>query len=322
MVDVKAVAKPKPSILESVALEGVAAPARDVLPGNTGSRPAGASRASQLLVRGKADPRRHMLETVIGGVDQRQRILETDLTPWRMICSLEMHSPNGGSAVGTGWLVGPRTIITAGHCVFSHMFFGGWADRIVVRPGRNGDEEPFGAVESRRFGATDRWVEAEEADFDIGVIHLDQSIGDELGWFAVATQGPDELVDAQINISGYPADRGRGREQYFHANNVLRVSDRRVFYDVDTAGGQSGAPVWVYADDSPDAEPIVVAIHAYGVGGTPRSFGITANSAPRIIPEVHDLIRGWIEEDRVDEPAGDEPSPPHDKPKPTGNYRS
>ena len=42
---------------------------------------------------------------------------------------------------------------------------------------------------------------------------------------------------------------------------------------------------------------MAVGIHAYGIGGTPGSLGITANSAPRIIPEVFDTISGWIEQD-------------------------
>jgi V8-like Glu-specific endopeptidase len=76
---------------------------------------------------------------------------------------------------------------------------------------------------------------------------------------------------------------------------VLQVSDRRIFYDVDTFGGQSGAPVWI--QDTTEADPVAVGVHAYGIGGTPGSLGISANSAPRIIPEVFDTISGWIEQD-------------------------
>ena len=73
---------------------------------------------------------------------------------------------------------------------------------------------------------------------------------------------------------------------------MLRSSARRVFYDVDTYGGQSGSPVWHQA--SSEAEPVAIAIHAYGVGGTPGSWGIKANSGPRLIPEVVQLIKEWL----------------------------
>jgi V8-like Glu-specific endopeptidase len=96
-------------------------------------------------------------------------------------------------------------------------------------------------------------------------------------------------------VAGYPADRGAGVEQYHGRNRILRVSDRRLFYEVDTYGGQSGAPVWIHEND--DATPLAVGVHAYGIGGTPTNFGITANSAPRIIPEVLDKLTEWVERD-------------------------
>lgn len=297
MIQLKTVHKPI-AAMESAETGAIA---RQTTEGGYGTEGAAASRAAKhLLVRGKSGPLRpriSALESVIG-LDQRQRIFETDLDPWRMICSLNMFAGLSG-AIGTGWLVGPRTLLTAGHCVFSNTFFGGWADRIEIRAGRNGDEEPFAVVQSRRFSSVDRWVHSEDPDFDIGAIHLEEPLGDEVGWFAVGALPTDQLESFLVNISGYPGDRGNGREQYFHANRILRVTERRLFYDVDTFGGQSGAPVWIYEDEG--APPLAVGIHAYGTGGTPTSFGITANSAPRIIPEVLEQIKQWIAED---EPSG------------------
>ena len=71
---------------------------------------------------------------------------------------------------------------------------------------------------------------------------------------------------------------------------IVRVSERRIFYETDTYGGQSGAPVWIH--EMEQSPPLAVGVHAYGVGGTPADLGITANSAPRIIPEVLDRLTG------------------------------
>ncbi len=255
----------------------------------------------KLVVTGKGGPINRWsegfsgaLETVIGE-DMRERILETDLQPWRMICALRMYSENGGGAIGTGWLAGPRTIITAGHCVHHAGFFGGWADRIKVSAGRDSSEFPFGTQTASRFSSIDKWVEDADPDFDIGCIHLEEPLGDTVGWFSIASMAAHELESYMVNISGYPGDRGNGTEQYFHKNRILNVGDRRIFYDVDTAGGQSGAPVWIH--ENTGAPPIAVGIHAYGTGGTPFDLGITANSAPRIIPEVFDQITSWINDD-------------------------
>lgn len=292
---------PKPKSARS-RFESAGSEPRKTRSGDAGKSVDEQSRAAkQLIVHGKREEplKRSIvstgsaLESVIG-VDERVRILETDLPPWRMICALRMRGTTGGAAIGTGWLVGPRTVITAGHCVYSNHFFGGWADTIEVTPGRNGDLTPFGSFTTNRMSTVSAWAHDENPDFDYGAIHLDEPIGDTTGWFAVGALPARELAEHMVNVSGYPGDRGNGREQYFHANRILRVTDRRLFYDVDTFGGQSGAPAWIQPSGSD--VPMAVGIHAYGTGGTPSAFGITANSAPRIIPEVLKLIEQWIEE--------------------------
>jgi len=291
MVELKSVSNPPASALEA------ATASRSTTSGSPGPPSEPSRSALHLLGKGRSAPlprRRSGLESVLGQ-DDRVRILDTELPPWRMICALEMRGSSGAGAIGTGWLVGPKTVLTAGHCVHSGRFFGGWAREIAVSPGRNGTAFPCGTATSTRFASLDAWVEREDPDFDVGCIHLDQPLGERLGWFALGALPPKDLEGYLVNVSGYPVDRGGGTEQYHHRNRVLRVSDRRLFYDVDTYGGQSGAPVWIH--ESPDAPPLVVGIHAYGVSGTPPAYHLEANSAPRIIPEVLDRIRAWVKED-------------------------
>lgn len=297
MPELTSVQKPR----QARAFESARPEPRKTRGGNVGHASDEASRAAQqLIVHGKREEpiERKIVtggpfESVIAA-DDRTRILETDLTPWRMICALRMRGPTGGAAIGTGWFVSPRTIVTAGHCVYSDHFFGGWAETVEVTPGRNDSQAPFGRFTTTRLSTVDRWKEKEDPDFDYGCIHLDEPIGETTGWFSIGALPARELTEHMINVSGYPGDRGHGREQYFHANRILRVTDRRLFYDVDTFGGQSGAPAWIQPSGSD--EPMVVGIHAYGVGGTPGRFNILANSAPRIIPEVLEVIEAWVEE--------------------------
>ena len=273
---------------------------RDVIEGTLGqdgnAEPSPA--AKHFLVRGKSagplkKPADTFIETIIGH-DDRARILETTKQPWRMICSLDIEAPFG-NFFGTGWLVGPKTVLTAGHCVYDAVQMGGWARKIRLSPGRNGDEKPFDSVESEKFTSIDTWLSTQNPDFDVGCIHLDTAIGLTTGWFSIGALPDADLQDALVNISGYPADKSDGAEQWFDANRVLRVGPRRIFYDVDTYGGQSGAPVWIYEKGS--NQPLAVAIHAYGTSGTPEEFRITANSAPRILPDLLQQIRTWIDAD-------------------------
>ncbi|MBL7255719.1 trypsin-like serine peptidase [Paractinoplanes lichenicola] len=297
----RSVSKPETPVVA----EEAAVVAPEPTAGSTGSEPDERSRSAAVLVgKGKSAPIRRAAVTTesVIGPDERVRIFDTHLSPWRMICSLRLTGPTGAGAIGTGWFIGPRTVLTAGHCVFSSHFFGGWASQIQVVPGRNGPGDsavstPFGRVTSTRFSAIDRWVAGENADYDIGCIHLaeDQDLGNTVGWFSLAAPPAEDLAGFLLNISGYPGDRGAGQEQYFARNRVLRVTERRVFYEVDTFGGQSGAPVWIHEDEN--APPRAIGVHAYGTGGTPADFDITANSAPRITPEVLEIVTEWVQQD-------------------------
>jgi glutamyl endopeptidase len=283
--------KPRRAATESAAV----APQPKIEKGSSGQADPAASRAEQFLVRGKSNrslrARRSPLESILTDADRRKQILETDLAPWRMICSLEITGQQGQEIVGTGWFVGPRTLITAGHCVFDPEELGGWARQITVSPGRNGDTRPFSSVVSKSFSTTKDWLDDLEADFDYAAIHLDTDLATNIGSFGVAVLPDADFTNLLLNVSGYPVQPGNGRDQYFHANRVKAVTPRRIFYDIDTMGGQSGAPVWAYLDGSPD--PVVVGIHAYGVGGTPVDLHVRANSGPRIIADVLETIQGW-----------------------------
>ena len=254
--------------------------------------------ASKRLVVGRTDKPIQpsggiRLESIIG-LDERTRILDTEDAPWRMICALAIEGA-WGDFVGTGWFVGPSTVITAGHCVFEPNQMGGWAKKIVLRPGADGMEEPFGAIAATRFESTDRWIQNQEEDFDIGVIHLDKPIGAEHGWFSVASFPDADLEGYMVNVSGYPGDKG-GREQWWARNRIRGLTPRRIYYDVDTMGGQSGAPAFIIEKEG--APPKVIGIHAYGTGGSkPSTINEEVNSAPRIIPEIVDLIQRWIDAD-------------------------
>ncbi|UIE38401.1 trypsin-like serine peptidase [Leptodesmis sichuanensis] len=232
-------------------------------------------------------------ETLIGA-DNRVRILDSETLPWRMICSLEIRGVTG-SGIGTGWFAGPKTIITAGHCVF-HPNLGGWAKEIKIAPGRYGAEFPFPKdttiprpLASQKFEALKGWTEDLNTDFDYAVIHLNQPIGNETGWFSIAVQDDATLKGLLVNVAGYPGDRDFGRYQYFASSKIDKVLPTRFFYEADTYGGQSGGPVWF--QDGTD-QPVVIGVHSYGVGGS-----FTLNSATRINADVFQVLKGWIDAD-------------------------
>ena len=225
------------------------------------------------------------LEAVIGN-DDRVKVDRSLLSgnPWRQICSLKIQSKSNQFYVGTAWFIGPKTLATAGHCVFMQND-GGWAKSIEVVPARFGSDSPFGKPKSTRFSSVDGWVEQGSRDFDYGVIHLDDDEpGQKVGNFEVQSF-PDPLFNNLIlKVSGYPADLERAQFQYFHERPIQRLTETRLFYDIDTFGGQSGSPIW---QDTEELGLVAVGIHTTG--------GVSSNSGTRINDHVIDNLISWVE---------------------------
>ena len=221
------------------------------------------------------------LNEVIIGTDDRVRVNPTTAFPWRAICSLRITAANNSRWIGTGWLVAPRTIITAGHCVFMHDQ-GGWAKNIEVIPGLNDAARPFGSYQSGNLRSVTGWTASKNRDFDYGAIILPANSrpGDRTGYFGFGVKTDAYLMSSILNLSGYPGDKG-GAQQWFMALRAKSVSSRVIKYDIDTMGGQSGAPVWVKVGDTRTC----VGIHTNG--------SLSGNSATRIVQPVFNNLLAW-----------------------------
>jgi V8-like Glu-specific endopeptidase len=224
-----------------------------------------------------------VIEVVIGP-DDRVQINNTKAVPWQWICSLLMTAGDGSRWIGTGWLIGPRTVITAGHCVFMREH-GGWVREIQVMPGRNAADSSLGNVVANQFRSVRGWVEGQKRICDYGAIILPESspFGTQLGTFGYAMPADSVLAGLLVNISGYPGDKPPGT-QWYHSRTLTSVTPRTLVYDVDTAGGQSGAPVWWRQGD----KRYVVGIHTNGA--------TSGNSATRIVQAVHQNLTAWRDE--------------------------
>lgn len=227
-----------------------------------------------------------VLEVVIGN-DDRVRVGDglLRINPWRQICALRIRAQTGKMFVGTGWFIGPRTIATAGHCVFMQKERG-WAESIEIIPAKAGRSEPFGRAQSQHFASVDGWVDGSERDFDYGVIFVsDSTLGTRLGNFEVRALADGDLQGTQAKISGYPADLERAEFQYFHERPMIAVTPSRLTYDIDTFGGQSGSPIW---QDTEEGGLVAVGIHTTG--------GASSNSGTRIGEPVLDNLILWTKE--------------------------
>lgn len=222
----------------------------------------------------------NQLEIVLGD-DDRTLVDQVTVSPWKKIAALRIHAKNGRTYVGTGWFIGPTVLATAGHCVFLHDA-GGWPDKIEVIAELDGTHHPFEIATADKFESSDGWVNDRNSDVDYGAIILNKPISDSIGFFAFGVADDDQLKSNVVNISGYPADRDGATRQYFHFRNITRASSRRVYYEIDTYGGQSGAPVFMNLGEG---RRVAVAVHTNGSS--------TSNYGTRIIEEVFKNLQTW-----------------------------
>jgi len=165
-----------------------------------------------------AHPDRRSLETPIGD-DDRTPIEDTTEIPYRRICQINYKTPRPGSSRrspkrGTGWLIGPRLLLTAGHVILDIVNKGepeNLSSGFVIAPGRNGkgddaEAAPYGLYRAARLSAHPRWLAECDPDYDIGCIHLDRAVPGRVGHWGFAAFDDAALVGAEVNIAGYPVE--------------------------------------------------------------------------------------------------------------------
>lgn len=226
-----------------------------------------------------------VLETV-HGPDNRLKVEDTDKYPYRVNASLLITARDGSQWIGTGWFISNRTLITAGHCVYIKNSGvpnrDGWVKTMEVMPGRNGENLPYGSVTSSRFWTVQGWADSGDENYDYAAIILPTDLGDTVGTLGFGSYSDAELVGNVANVTGYPGDKPDGT-MWYDTKGIASVAATKVYYDIDTAGGQSGAAVYIIKD----GQRIAVAVHAYG--------GAVTNSGTRISAPVFRNLTNWKE---------------------------
>jgi V8-like Glu-specific endopeptidase len=220
----------------------------------------------------------------VHGPDNRIQITNTGVYPWRASASLVITAADNSSWVGTGWFIGPHTLMTAGHVVYIKNSGvpgrDGWVKSIKVMPGRNGNTLPYGSVTSTNFRSVHGWTDNGDENYDYGAIIIPTELGNTVGWFGFGVYGDADLTASVGNVAGYPADKPSGT-LWYDAHRIASVGPRKIYYDIDTFGGQSGSALYRIVNGSRYA----MGVHAYG--------GATTNSATRIVTAVYNNMVSW-----------------------------
>jgi V8-like Glu-specific endopeptidase len=208
-------------------------------------------------------------------IDKRD-IIGTDNRFHRVIT--QRYAPY--SAVGylstgcTAYLVGPRHLITAAHCLHPRGNTGAF-----FRPSqltfylRRNCHTPGVAYSISQVLVYSPYRNSGDNDYNIAYLLLSATV---YNWMGIAYRNPMPTVSGEI--CGYPVDQIRGYNCFYcsRCNDVRRTgwlfrSDTRLRYTCDTEGGMSGSPIITDDHDSTSN------LYSYGVhthGYSRRNEGV------------------------------------------------
>jgi V8-like Glu-specific endopeptidase len=234
--------------------------------------------------------------TDFGKTDNRSIILDPKArgTPWRWICSLKCSFLRRGVPItisGTGFLVGPRVVLTAAHLMYGEGY--GWVKTAIVTP--CGILQPYGhslVQAPGSFITNKEWVNSggaqtplEGPTYDYGAIILPQSFGDNFNYFTVSSGHSDKDYESiEVFLAGYPSDKVPFGTLWSDNGKISAVDTTQLHYKLGDATGDSGSPLF-YQDN--DGNYSVLGIHTQA--WRDANHNIVESTATRI---THEILEG------------------------------
>lgn len=183
----------------------------------------------------------------------------------------------------------PGLILTCAHNLYKPQ--SGFFRYVDVYPARDQRSAPLGQfrVYPSHFRIAEGYKRNGDPAEDYGVIFIQRSAFNapkDVFGFGYQILDDADVIGQTVDVCGYPGDKKFGTLM-IGGGRVGHLTDRKMFYDTDTYGGQSGSPVWKWHEYNFR----MVGVHGYGV-----SDGRQFNSARRITVDFVRNVMQWAKE--------------------------
>ncbi|KRB08791.1 trypsin-like peptidase domain-containing protein [Lysobacter sp. Root690] len=238
------------------------------------SRPHKTNTTLKLLATATSQGQNKLNTFSVIGDDDRWQVGQLGIYPFRTIMRLASVI-NGEVNSGTAFLVGPSTLLTAGHCLHKN---GSLASQLEVYTASGI------RLVAETWNTLNKWKQTGEHSSDLGFIRLNKTPSGSLGHFGTQRLAESEAGD-NFAIAGYPTDRGNGSLLYCHVCPGVIFDDAYLRHAIDTGGGQSGSPLFLMRNK-----------RAYAVGVHIRGddTGQNNNRALRLTDPLIDQVKQWL----------------------------
>ena len=186
--------------------------------------------------------------TIVGSEDRTQ-ITDSSAYPAITVGWLWTQDQKGNWSTCTGTLIGPKSVLTAAHCVYDHDT-GGWVQSMTFIPGATDAESaPYGQFDWANVNILKGFIDNYDGKnygsimpWDLAEIELQENAGDQIGWMGFKVDDGSDLKATEI---GYPGDKPDGTMWQSTCDvPPANFGDQVYWHECDTYSGSSGSAMW------------------------------------------------------------------------------
>lgn len=233
------------------------------------------------------------------GQDNRKQISNTQTFPFNLVSYMNYDSGKDSYRC-TAFIVARHMALTSGHCIFDGK--NGFSKNAKIYPGRT-ENKLYQRLSSCKISTNTKYIDCTKSrnsvcfNYDYGALFFSPRMSPNAKtYMPLYVLNPG--AGTTLNTAGYPTYVG-GKRRYgqWRASGPVSITpgDSRILYHrVDTSGGQSGSPMYLYNSGTNSRR--VIGIQAGGIKFTSQDTTTYYNVATRISNGNKDLLIKWLKD--------------------------